>query len=241
MRLVTWNCNKGAYSKKVPLLEPMAADIAVIQECAKPGDESNRCRWFGDKANQGVLVLAGPAYSIRRLPALEGVPKFVIPVGVSGPGIEFTLLAVWAKGRSMSGYVQCVLTAVGMYRELIASLPCVLMGDMNSSVAYARHCTSEFNHSILVTLLESVGFSSAYHCFFDESQGIESRPTYYHRWNEHSPFHIDYCFLPSSWAKQIAHVEVGGFDDWKGLSDHRPLLVDIDFNREIAVTRRPAA
>src|SRR5450631_308930 len=103
MRLVTWNCNKGVYSKKVPRLEPIAADIAVIQECAKPAGESNRCLWFGDKANQGVLVLASPAFSIRRWPALAGVPKFVIPIGVSGPGIEFTLLAVWAKVCRWSG------------------------------------------------------------------------------------------------------------------------------------------
>jgi hypothetical protein len=60
------------------------------------------------------------------------------------------------------------------------------------------------------------------------AQGLESRPTYYHLWNKHSSFHIDYCFVPSSWAKQIAQVDVGGFDDWKGLSDHRPLVVDID-------------
>jgi hypothetical protein len=227
MRLVTWNCNKGAYSRKVPLLERMLADITVIQECAKPSGESNRCLWFGDKVNQGVLVLAGPAYSIRRLPALDGIPEFVIPIGVSGPGIHFTLLAVWAKAKSMSGYVQCVLTAVELYRELIVSSPCVLMGDLNSSVSYARHCTAEFNHSVLITRLESSGFSSAYHCFFGEAQGMESRPTYYHRWKEQSSFHIDYCFLPSSWVKHIAQVQVGRFDDWKGLSDHRPLVVDV--------------
>jgi hypothetical protein len=29
-------------------------------------------------------------------------------------------------------------------------------------------------------------------------------------------------------------VEVGGFDEWKGLSDHRPSVVDIDFNAERA-------
>src|SRR6202795_4132032 len=187
MRLVTWNCNKGAYSKKVPLLEPMAADVAVIQECAKPESESERCLWFGDKANQGVLVLAAPEYSIRRLPVLDDVPKFVIPIGVSGPGIEFTLLAVWAKGDSMSEYVQCIVTAVEMYRELISSLPCVLMGDFNSSVQFASMCRADSNHLSLVTLLASLGFVSAYHTFFGEEQGQESRPTLYHLWNQRKP------------------------------------------------------
>ena len=234
MRLLTWNCNKGAYSKKVPRLEPIAADIAVIQECAKPASESNRCLWFGDKANQGVLVLASPTYSIRRLPAPSGVPKFVIPIGVSGPGIEFTVLAVWAKSESMVGYVQWVLTAVEIYRELISNAPCVLMGDLNSSVKYASMCPANCQHLTLVTLLTSLGFVSAYHTFFGEEQGQESRPTLYFQWNKLKPFHIDYCFLPGSWVKQIARIEVGGYNEWKGLSDHRPLVVDIDLNCEEA-------
>jgi hypothetical protein len=69
-RLVTWNCSKGAYSKKVPLLEPMVADVAVIQECAKPVVESDRCLWFGDNANQGVLVLATDRKHKRSTPDL---------------------------------------------------------------------------------------------------------------------------------------------------------------------------
>jgi endonuclease/exonuclease/phosphatase family metal-dependent hydrolase len=73
---------------------------------------------------------------------------------------------------------------------------------------------------------------SAYHSFFREEQGQESRPTLYFQWNELKPFHIDYCFLPGPWVKQIAQVEVGEYNKWKGLSDHRPLIVDIDFNSE---------
>jgi hypothetical protein len=35
-------------------------------------------------------------------------------------------------------------------------------------------------------------------------------------------------------VKQIARIEVGGYNEWKGLSDHRPLVVDIDLNCEEA-------
>jgi endonuclease/exonuclease/phosphatase family metal-dependent hydrolase len=134
----------------------------------------------------------------------------------------------------MSGYVQCVLAAAETYRELISSSPCVLMGDLNSSVAYRSQCTAAFNHSALVALLKPMDLSRAYHGFFGEEQGLETRPTYYSRPQRNKPFHIDYCFLPESWAEQITHVEVGGFDDWKGLSDHRPLVVDIDINSKRA-------
>ncbi len=56
MRLVTWNCCRGAYAKKVPLLDPFEADIAVVQECAKPERESRTCLWFGNNPRQGLAV-----------------------------------------------------------------------------------------------------------------------------------------------------------------------------------------
>src|ERR1700677_4424245 len=66
--VVTWNCSKGAYSKKVPQLDRFVADVAVIQECAKPEVESERCLWFGDNSDrshlewqQGCLLKEGAA------------------------------------------------------------------------------------------------------------------------------------------------------------------------------------
>jgi exodeoxyribonuclease III len=208
----------------------MAADVGVIQECAKPPGESTRCLWSGDNTDQGVLVVVAPEFHVRRLPPLDGVPKFVIPFGISGPVADFTLLAVWAKGESMSAYVRGVFTAVGMYRDLILSAPCVLMGDLNSSVAYLSQCTAAYNHSVLIALLKSLALSSAYHGFFGEAQGLETRPTYYARPQRNKPFHIDYCFLPDAWMNRVTQVAVGAFDDWHGISDHRPLSVDLDFN-----------
>jgi hypothetical protein len=33
--------------------------------------------------------------------------------------------------------------------------------------------------------------------------------------------------MPSAWVKRLSHVEVGGHEEWKGLSDHQPMLVDV--------------
>jgi len=43
-------------------------------------------------------------------------------------------------------------------------------------------------------------------------------------------YHIDYYFIPDEWIKSILNVTVGDFEDWvgRGLSDHVPLIVDID-------------
>jgi exodeoxyribonuclease-3 len=40
-------------------------------------------------------------------------------------------------------------------------------------------------------------------------------------------YHIDYVFLPSSRIER-ARVEIGSFEAWCGLSDHVPVVVDLD-------------
>jgi len=42
LRLVTWNCCCGPFSKKVPLLDLLMPDIAVIQECPRPATTSDQ-------------------------------------------------------------------------------------------------------------------------------------------------------------------------------------------------------
>ena len=95
MRLVTWNAGRGKFSKKVPLLADMGADIAVIPEIAKPELINEHCLWFGTNTNQGVAITASPSYTLTPLPEKAGAPKYVIPIRVDGP-ISFTLFAVWA-------------------------------------------------------------------------------------------------------------------------------------------------
>lgn len=226
LRLVTWNCCRGAYLRKVPLLDALSPDIAVIQECARPTVESETCLWFGDNPRQGLAIQAMPPYRLERLPILRRVPKYVVPVAVSGP-VAFTVLAVWAKGQQDYPYVEAVFKAAQMYRRLIKAAPTVLLGDLNSNVFWDASHPRERNHTALVALLARLGLVSAYHAFHGEAQGQESRPTYYFQWKRERPYHIDYCFLPKAWAQSVHRVEIGEYEAWRPHSDHRPLLVEI--------------
>ena len=149
MRLVTWNCCRGAYSTKVPLLDPFAASLVVVQDCARPEVESKQCLWFGEGARQGIAVRASDPYTIRALPRAPDVPKFVFPIQVIGPEC-FTLLAVWSKGGQQNRYVMGVVRAVQTYRALFESSPTVLMGDLNSNAIWDKQ------HSAPTTPLLSV-------------------------------------------------------------------------------------
>lgn len=111
LRLVTWNCCCGPFSKKVPLLDLLMPDIAVIQECPRPEATSGQRLWFGDNPNKGLLVQAYGDYRLRELPKAPDVPKFVIPVAVNGPS-EFNLLATWTKLQEPYRYVRAAVKAV---------------------------------------------------------------------------------------------------------------------------------
>lgn len=226
MRLVTWNCCRGPYLKNASLLHPLAPDIAVIQECAKPATQTDQCLWFGDNTRQGIAVLSSGPYRIRALPVRRAVPRYAFPVEVSGP-VSFLLIAVWAKGNQDNPYVEGVVRAVNLYRRLFAQYRTVLIGDLNSNAIWDSSHAPDRSHSALVQLLSKFGLISSYHHFHRELHGEEKQPTYYFQWKEHRPFHLDYCFIPEDWIPNLQRVEVGSFLDWKGHSDHRPLLVEV--------------
>jgi exonuclease III len=226
MILVSWNCCRGPFQKKVALLDTLNADIAVIQECARPPSESETCLWFGDNPRQGIAVIARPPYSLARLPARRSVPKFIVPVAVSGPR-AFTLLAVWSKSRQKHNYVEAVVKGVRMYRELLTAGPAVVMGDFNSNTIWDKSRAADRNHSALVKILNELGMVSTYHAHFNEAQGSETRPTYYFQWKETQTYHIDHCFIPAKWAEAITRVEIGTYEEWKLHSDHRPFIVEL--------------
>jgi exonuclease III len=226
MRIVTWNCCRGTFARKAALLGPLEADVAVLQEIARPDAESDHCLWFGHNPRQGIAVVAREPYSLAPLPRRIGTPRYVIPIEVSGP-THFTMLAVWAKGAQRHPYVEGVIRAVRLYRHLFEQTDAVLLGDLNSNPFWDHQHADDRNHTALVRMLSDAGLVSAYHEWKGEQHGQETTPTYYFLWKEERPYHIDYCFLPRTWLPRVRLVEIGSFVEWKGHSDHRPLLVDI--------------
>lgn len=241
MRVVTWNCCRGTYLKNASLLGALAPDVAVIQECARPAAETDQCLWFGDNPHQGIAVFCSGPYRIRALPTVAEVPRYAFPVEVRGP-TNFLLIAVWSKGGQDHPYVEAVVRAVELYRDLFTQHRTVLAGDFNSNTIWDSSHAPGQNHSALVKMLSELGLVSSYHFFHREAHGEETQPTYYFQWKEKRPFHIDYCFIPREWLPNVQLVEVGSYAEWKGSSDHRPLLVqlgdDASFRRKQAAKRR---
>lgn len=97
MRIVTWNCARGPLGTKLPALQSLKPDIAVLCEAPPPVDSSAQVLRFPTEMGQsklGIQVRAdGDDYRLERLPQATGLPACVNPVRVTGP-MEFNLLAV---------------------------------------------------------------------------------------------------------------------------------------------------
>lgn len=226
MRLVVWNARRGSFIVKYPLLAHLKADIAVIPEIAAPVESSPHVLWVGVTPKQGMAIVAAPPYSVKYLDPLPDVPKYIVPIAVTGPQ-SFVLLAVWTLGEKPFPYVEAAAKAIEMYGNIFSSSPVVMMGDFNSNAIWDRQHPPSSNHSAVVAKLKRHRLVSAYHDFFDIKHGAEIHPTFYLYGHESRPYHIDYCFVPQSWTERIEKVGVENYLDWKQYSDHRPLIVDI--------------
>jgi hypothetical protein len=215
MRVVVWNCNRGlAGEGKTKILSDLDADIAVVAESAAGALPEGRSVWAGTNRSKGLGVISRS--DVPRIAACyDDSLRWFIPVQFDKSRIK--LLAVWAfNHRDRLGGRSTLAAAVDRYSDFLSACDVIIAGDMNNNLVW----DTPGHHSFVdaTSQLDALGYASAYHDFFDEAYGSETRPTFRH--SSGRMHHIDYCFLPKSWLRST-HVEVGPF-----AGDHTPLVVD---------------
>ncbi len=119
-------------------------------------------------------------------------------------------------------YVRNAMDALDHHQAFLRPEPAVVAGDFNSNSVW--DLKTKKGHARLVEDLRRLGLESAYHAYFNEQQGSESRPTFFQNRNLSRPFHLDYIFVPTEWTARCV-VEVGHGTDWLRQSDHMPVVV----------------
>jgi len=235
MRIVTWNCGGGGFRKKAARMAALRPDVLVVQEVEKldnqlflDGDRQPTYLWRTPVGGsiRGLAVLSYSGVEMR--PAFDEAHPLdgFYPFEATWGELEFHVVGVWTfetRGSPRTSYRQAH-EGFERFADWLLEKPSVILGDFNNNASYKG---GSFWRSLLERI-EPLGFVSAYHRFFSEAFGEESRPTRFHKGDESQPWHIDYCFIPPSWQDRIRQVEVGDFASWQGVSDHRPVVVDLD-------------
>lgn len=213
--------------RKLSDLATLGADIAVVPECPRIEERPGAAVWTGVKPAKGLAVFAAGPWRVHRMRAPRGLPRYALPLQVSGPE-SFLLLAIWAQPHPTAPYVRGMHRAVRACRSLMEAQPTVLLGDFNSNTIWDAEHPAGRSHSALVEYLATRGLVSAYHSRYAEAQGEETRPTFFLYRHRQRPYHIDYCFLPATWLGRMRDVTVGDHGAWATKSDHMPLTVEVE-------------
>lgn len=249
MRIVTWNCN-GALRKKSNALSGLNADVLIVQECENPKQSTNAYQewaqnylWIGQNKNKGIGVFARPEVQLDQLDwqgeyALEGLKSRSPALQWQTTDLELflpfqinqalTVLAVWTKGRDdqVFGYMGQFWKYLQIHRDQLSHPNTIIAGDFNSNKQWDKS-DRWWNHSSVVDELLELGIQSLYHKQTSLAQGDEQEKTFYHQRKLEKGYHIDYIFQSKDLLDQST-LAVGYPKDWLELSDHMPLICDID-------------
>ena len=205
----------------------MAVLCEVSQQPPAPTLTANGPEWLweGELTNRGVAV-ASWGVDMKRVAHSEG----------TAPG-RYSLAAEMANGIGVIGLWSCpqqpkpsyaaeIHKTLDAFEGLMQSQPCVVAGDFNLSPGGQN----DRRHGI-TERLGDLGYVSAYHAFHNVAFGTE-QPTYFHRFKQDDPFHIDMVFVPTDLVTAIRSVDIAPFDGWATpgatRSDHVPVTVEID-------------
>ncbi|HLO28481.1 MAG TPA: hypothetical protein VK249_05065 [Anaerolineales bacterium] len=225
MRIVSWNCCRGPFPKKIAALETLSPDVSVLSEAIRPSKESKQVLWFPSNASSlGIQVRSSGAYQLRRLKRAD-LPNCVVPIRVSGP-VSFNLLAVWTWPAP--SYIKAFVNALSAYSKLLRSGPTVVAGDFNGNPVFDKPRQRIKWWTAAFSELQDAGLVSAYHYAYKVAFGEELHATYHFLRKPERPFHIDFCFIPREWADRKLEAQVISGPEWNTLSDHFPLLVNTE-------------
>lgn len=231
MKFATWNCAM-ALQKKFEKLLTLEADILVVQECSRRfikeiiGREGWTAAWFGKNPNKGLAVLVRAPWTIREANVLK--PRWAGKVLIDGPA-PIALFPVWAckSKRPAAEYIEQVHLLLDIIEKSPLPSFTIVAGDFNSNTRWDGEHRLK-SHSAAVDRFRGLGLESAYHFSFGEPHGAERRETFWFTRNKSKTYHIDYAFLSRALLPRLKRVEVGHHGDWLSLSDHAPVLVELD-------------
>ncbi len=195
MKILSYNINRSTQEKIDRVLQHNA-DVYILPEVACPSmirfPDKHRMEWMGDYDYKGLGILWKADLKAETPHWFNPSHKYFLPLIVEGK----LIMAAWptrTASNAPKDYPQIAMEALLYYAPYLKEYPTIISGDMNCYKGQAGE-TKRFNIQAIFEFLEGIGYVSAYHHQTGETVGNESVATYFHRFNEKSPFFLDYTF-----------------------------------------------
>jgi len=242
MKIATYNMLHDKLSKQnwSSILDKFDPDVVLAQESLAPDAyrqpllESDG--WCNRVAWSPVNDLWGSAvYFKSEVPTKLNLPGFggwVVGVQVSDVG--------WMPqpSRPLQVYSIHAPTGQGEYAAVVNSIlemiakqrdgcDVVIGGDFNLTVSKRHESESRKNKpanlEIQARLRDEFGLIN---CWQSANPDTPLAQTLRHNSDLEAPFHCDGIFVPASWAGRLKSCEVLSGAEWKGMSDHNPVVAE---------------
>ncbi|MDR3705276.1 MAG: hypothetical protein P4L28_05155 [Paludibacteraceae bacterium] len=234
MKITTWNCN-GAFRKKFKFLLKKDSDIYIVQECENPKETKDaeytkwaeNYLWIGDSKNKGVGIFAKNHIKLKPLNwsniYSDHSVKYFLPCIINN---DIQLLGIWNHFNNSPnfGYIGQFWKYLQINKNEFSNI--IIAGDFNSNSIWDEW-DRWWNHSDVVTELNTIGINSLYHKFHNEELGKETTPTFYLQRKKEKPYHIDYFFASKAISSNVQNIEIDSFDEWIQISDHIPITITL--------------
>ncbi len=251
MKLATYNMlNGGSAGHWSKILEATQADLLFAQETRDPAkflqqtleplDLTNAVWEPAPHGRWGSAVFAKAA--VVKPVSVPGFEGLVVGGSLTLGSAETFVFSIHLPQRKASDEASASAQAAGATAYVVAAnhlldslgpivsgAPLVLGGDWNLTIGH-RHADEEMQNrpgevELLDRLGQEFGVVSSWPTF---NAGLPLAQTL--RWvaDRIPAFHCDGIFVPAPWAKAIRSAEVLTGEDWTKISDHNPVVVDLD-------------
>jgi endonuclease/exonuclease/phosphatase family metal-dependent hydrolase len=239
VRIATYNFLHGGSARRnghlAAVLAATNADIVLCQE-ARPSlqleldsvDVAPGDTWFwhpiaGRKWGSAILLRQRSAVEVRVL----GFEGWVIGAEIALPH-RTCVLSVHCPARP-GGYVRAMHRLLDAIAPLTRTCDLVLGGDFNVAAGYRAADEgvriSRGEEQLLDRLTTEFALIP---CWQTVNPGAPLAQTL--RWtaNRTAPYHCDGIFIPRSWRRYLGQCHVLNGPGWDFLSDHNPVVADLD-------------
>lgn len=192
MKILSYNINRST-QEKIDKIMQFNADVFILPEVACPSQvkvpEGYRMEWMGNYDFKGLGVIWKSGMKAEVPQWYNPCHQYFLPIIIENK----LIMAAWptrTDDNAPKDYPQIAMETLQEYAPYLKEFPTVIFGDMNCYKGQAGE-TKHYSIEAIFSFLEGMGYVSAYHQKTRELLGEESRATYYHRFNENSPFFLD--------------------------------------------------